>query len=417
MKSRTLSLVIASIVVLFASWASAQECFGDWQGLPSGAGVTFSQITYSYSGSNGFPSGAGQITVNAQQLASYTGMSSGFINVVGDAGWLVIDLPVLQGLPTMSTTFSLSVANGTRVTDLEAFVCYSPDPVSQAPRYNNSLSYTDFSVGSTSYNADITGAPPPPLIGFTFPGGQTYFSCQNNHQNVQAANNQCVPASVANNFQWLQDTYNIGVPDMNIPGLRDAQNANSIVGHIDMDSWSCDGIAGRWADLSNGALSGRLDGHGVPAYYHLIGAMQYLSDNNIQLNLKHQGLSFGCFGFNFSGAQNYALGNEVSIGQGAVVQPDFIYNELAAGRAVEWWVAGGWGAHAEDIICAGRILGVPFVIRISDHLQTDQDPGDNQGTDSLDFSLLWQLNPNNPPTLATGLLSGSFVPVVITQGP
>jgi len=203
---------------------------------------------------------------------------------------------------------------------------------------------------------------------------------------------------------------------MNIPGLRDAQNLNSIVGHLDMDMWSCDQPAGRWANLVNGAQSGRLQGHGIAPYFQLAGALQYLNDNNIQLNLKHQGLSSGCLGFGFSGAINYGLGNQTSIGQGTIVQPSFIYNEIAAGRAVEWGWQSSSSGHAEDVICAGMILGVPFVARVSDHLQTDHDPGDNQGTGFVDFSLLSQPT-GQQPILVGGIGSGATVVSVITQGP
>ncbi len=434
MESKMLLSLVATTVVLFifASAAFGQECFGDIQGLPPNEGVTFSQVSYLFSGSDGQPSGTGQIDINIPKLTAYTGMNSGYINVVDDAGWVVQNLPVLSGFPypDMSTTFNLNVGHGTLVTDLEAYVCYSPDAVPQAPRYNNPLDYSDFPVAEVGYDADLTSEPAPPPIGFTFPGGQTYFSCQDSYQNVQAANNQCAPAAVANGLSWLLG----GAVDPNTPGLRDTTAAPTLVGSLDMAMNSLkgpfvlpppcieNGIAGRWADLAGknglfGDIEGRKSGMPVAAYWGLRGYMDYLSAKGVMgLTLKHQGYAPSCDGTVFDGGVNFAFAGLTSLGQGQTVQPDFLYNEISAGRAVEWGWSGSAGGHAEEVICAGRILGLPFVARVSDHLQTDQDPADNQGTEFIDFSFLVP-STSGQPVLTGGLGSGAVVTTVLTQGP
>src|SRR5271169_3900564 len=70
-----------------------------------------------------------------------------------------------------------------------------------------------FPVESAQYSLGGVGQqslPPPaspPATPVVFPGGLFSFAYQANHQNVETADNQCSPASVANNFTWLNTTY------------------------------------------------------------------------------------------------------------------------------------------------------------------------------------------------------------------
>lgn len=175
--------------------------------------------------------------------------------------------------------------------------------------------------------------------------------------------------------------------------------------------------AGRWA------LS-RIQGAGVPSITQLQDSMQYLSGNNIaNLTLKHQGVSpFQCDAFN--GGQNVVWAGLTSNGQGAKVDPTFIFNEIQAGSAFEYdgvWYnrLGPSGGHAMDIIGAGTTNEIPWIAYVSDHLQTDQDPGDQLGTRYIDYSYIVPSNqtPNQQPILVYGAMNGALAVAVMTQHP
>ena len=52
----------------------------------------------------------------------------------------------------------------------------------------------------------------------------------------------------------------------------------------------------------------------------------------------------------------------------------------------------GGGGHRVELVGGGTILGIPFVLHMSDYLQTDQDPADSKGTDRIDFSFLYDID-------------------------
>jgi hypothetical protein len=412
MKTKALSLLVSPIIALsiFASAAFGQSCSSD-EGmlLGPGQGISLSQITFAFDDeSNTEPSASGQADVNVPQLTTATLLSSGFINIVTAAGWVGQNLPILPGYPysDISTRFNLTVDPGTVVPSLNAAICYSPDPFSTAP--------TDppnqiFPVGSTTYNAQgkcpgntegaacgIKTDPPPPAIEIKFLGGLFSFFYQPNHPNLQAADNQCAPAAFANNFTWLKTTYGTAIPDPNVVGLRNIQNKNALVGKLDMTFWSgpdyppadpkdpCGKVAGRYADMTQG-LFGRLDGCAVTSYWETIGSMTYLISNNLTLKYYHQGTSG-----RFDGTQNIVLGSLSSIGKGQYVDPQFIFNEIKDGAAIEGGFQYDEGGHEVSIVGAGSILGAPFILYVSDHEQTPVDLTDTQGAGDVDFSYLCQ---------------------------
>ena len=431
MKNR-LSLLAAMILAsfIFASTASAQDCAS--QGgiiVAPDQGVNFSQISYSFEDAVAAHSSTGQVDVNAPQLITL--MSSGYINVVTEAGWVTQNLPLLPGFydkygyEDITTTFNLNVQSGTPVSSLNATVCYSSQPLIQITSSN----FDSFAVGLAGNNAEglsdlnlnIVPAPPP-IAGMDFdPQGLNQFVMQPNHENVQTAFMQCGPAAFANNFSWLRTTYGIPIPDPNIKGLRNWQ-PRSLVGQMDMNMQSYRTLYGRcYGDVVGRWAINRAVGTGVPVVSQVLGSMQYLKQNGIVgLTLKHQGLSpFQCDGF--TGAQNYTWVGLTSTGQGTKVDPNFIFNEVSAGSAVEydavWYNRLGQplGGHVMDIIGAGSTAGRPWIQYVSDHLQTNQDPTDRLGTLQVDFSYLQPTQ--GQPKLVGGQLSGALAVAVITQHP
>ena len=404
MKRRMSSLFVATIIAMFTFTPAV---FGQTCSVvvPDDNGVALSQITFLFHVSGIEPSATGEVDVNVPELIAKTGMSSGFINIVtSGTGWVVQNLPILPSYPykDISTRFNLSVSPGTKVSSLIAAVCYSSGPLMDAPTGGTFLSYL---VGSIGYNAQgrcpgdykdtgclITADPSPPAISIKFPGGLLYAAYQTFHENVQAADNQCVPAAVANNFTWLKTIYGTPIPDANDPGLRNIQKNEKgnipLVGNLDMTMWSQDEIAGRYANVTDGS-QGRVQGNAVDAYYQALGYMTYLQGHNIlNLTLEHQGTSG-----QFTGANNYIFGKLTTTGQGAIVDPTYIIDQISGGSAVSGGIDyPGGGGHEVSIIGAGTILGAPFILYVSDHLQTPNDPTDTMGTGEIDASFLCQPN-------------------------
>ena len=232
---------------------------------------------------------------------------------------------------------------------------------------------------------------------------------------------QCGPAAFANNFAWLKTFWGVPIPDNNIKGLRNWV-PGSLVGQMDMNIQSFRGLYGRCiADVVGRLAWSREAGIGVPVISQVLGSMQYLNKNGINnLTLKHQGLSpFQCDGF--TGARNYNWVGLTSTGQGVKVDPNFIFNEVQANSAVEYDAVlfNGFGeaagGHVMDIIGAGTTNGKPWIMYVSDHLQTNVDHYDQFGTTSVDFSYLRTTAAQ--PLIVGGPQNGTYIVAVITQHP
>lgn len=404
MKKRTLSFLIATTLVMFVfPIAGFGQCVRGSQGIPDGSGVALAQVTWSFDGASGDGvSGTGQVDVNVRALIAYAQqvqqpLSDGFVNIVtkddmGQVRWVVENLPILPGYPyaDISTMFFLN--DGAEIDHIAAGVCYSKDPLTAPPI----LLFSPFGVGSREFNAggkrgDVTVAPQPPPFNVAFPAPFDFLlkaKFQPGHSNAQGTNletavNQCAPASMANNFTWLKNTFGTAIPDLNNIGLRNTV-ANSLVGKLDMTHWSDPGTASArrpyCGTVVGRAARNRLDGCAVNSIWWLKGYMLYLNRNNIALTLQHQGND----GLGFTGA-NVTVGALTSTGRGNIVQPKFIYDEIANNSAVEYGDShAGGGGHAMDVIAAGSVLGAPFILYVSDHNQRN----DTDGTQYIDASFL-----------------------------
>ncbi len=339
-----------------------------------GQGVSLHQVSYNWDTSPDPNSAVGEIEVDNATLAASTGQSSGFINVgITSLGWVVQNLPVIAGDPdpNIVTKFELPTSDGTPISTLQADVEYSVAPVS-------TFSFgagTTYNVDSTTYNGSGKGATPasgpqsPPLPStVVFGGGPAFTICyQGAHSNVQAADNQCGPASVANSLDWLRTTQGLPVPDPNVQGLRD--NA-SLVGKLDL------------AMNRGDATTTRRSGPGVRDNAFLTGKLTYLANNNLgnRVVVNHQARNDeGVGGTDFTAAGLTSHGN------GAAPTAAFIQQEVCAGEDVELgFIYANGSGHWVDLTGAGSILGVPWITYKSDHNQAS----DTLGTTKTDFSFL-----------------------------
>ena len=144
-RSRLRALALPG-AMLFVPWI----CYGQ--------GVSFSQENWSFPGASGDgPASTGQIDVNIGQLISATGMNSGFLNVTTSAGWVVQNLPILQGFnyQDVSTTFNLNVPSGT----VDASPLNAAVEFTSMPQTGDALSpSSNFCVGQEGFDAEGQGA-------------------------------------------------------------------------------------------------------------------------------------------------------------------------------------------------------------------------------------------------------------------
>jgi len=339
-----------------------------------GEGVTLQQVDYNWDTSPDVDSTTGELDVDIPTLTSATGITSGFLNVGTSLGWVVQNLPVDatdDPYAEITTQFDLSQTDGSAVTTESADVEFSSSPVTSFSTGSTQM----FSVGDVGYDGSGKGAtavsgtetaPAPGVVSFV--GGPAFTFCfQANHPNIEAADNQCGPASVANSLTWLKTTYGLAIPDNNVQGLCDT---TSLVGKLDTLMNRCAGPPTRRA------------GPTVRDNAFLTGKLQYLANNNLgsKVVVKHQARNDeGVGGGDFMAAGLTSHGN------GAAPTSSFILSEVCAGEDVELgFIYARGGGHWVEITGAGSILGVPWITYVSDHDQTN----DANGTGKVDFSFL-----------------------------
>lgn len=279
--------------------------------------------------------------------------SSGYLNVTTapgtDSGWVVRNLPIdhSSGYPGLSTIFNLGNVPGVPVTQISAYVGFSPTPQSSFP----GLSLSPYPVGRLPHNAQGIDQmrPAPPAVPvdarvIQFNGGATSLAWQTGHPNIEQETNQCFPASVANSLQWLKLADGTPVPDPHRPGILD----NSLVGKLD--------------------TSMKRVAHQVPTYRggHT-GKLDYIGNAGLRLflSVRHK---------NVPGTAILPNNNVTSSGVTSVVNnnanlslPDWAISEVQRGSDVELGFA--WdngGAHIVDLIGGGYIAGVPWVAWVHD---------------------------------------------------
>ncbi len=366
-----------------------------------GEGVSFGQMDFLWPSAETLNSDTGQIDVDIAFLQTATSLSSGYLNVATDAGWVVQNLPVLSGFPypSISSNFGLGSTVGDDVTSLTATVDFSAAPVTAfAPAPS-----TVFAVGDVGYDAQgkgaaVPAAPPAPVapaagvVAFQL-GGLVQVVAQPNHTLVQTAHNQCGPAAVASSLQYLEDTFGVSVPHDHVSGLLGVP-ANSLVGQLDT-------AMGR-------AATSRADGDAVLDLVYVEGKLSYLDNNGLEgLIVKHQDDEFG--------DMNVTVAGVTSHGRGKVPTAEFIIQELLHGEDVEMGFSyKTGGGHWVEVVGAGYILGVPWVAHRSDSLQTSSDPTDTMGIDGTDFSFLVDTDMDGLLNLVYGKADAN-VDIVVTQ--
>ena len=371
------------ILVLSFSLIAAQEAPSET--VKPGQGVVFEQVDFVFPKAQVPDSSWGRILADAYTLTESTGILRGYLNVYTNEGWVIDNLLVdINGSNSTAAYFTLGLAAPEDVSILSAHVDFSPIPLSEFKDSQRS----DFEVGSFQWNAqgvgddNVTeiGPPPPPRSTppvLLFSALADDVECvQSDVENVQAAVNQCVPMSVANSLQFLENATGIVVLHDHEIGLRDD---DSLVGQLDekMDRFVPDPLD-------------RTRGGGLSVEDWLEGKFEYLVENlTATLKHKHQGRGFGSIpdgDFEHMGISSEDNGDTVTW--------EFICNEICEGEDVELAYSHSTGGHAVRVVGCGNTGGKEWIMYAHDALQSNDTAGletvkvnvedlDNDGTLNL----------------------------------
>lgn len=363
-----------------------------------GQGITFQQVDFTFDLAPLPDSDVGEIQVEIVELQLASGLASGYVNVETFVGWSVQNLPIFPDYPypTISVNFDLGTIPGIDdLSELDAFVDYSPTPTLEfagGPFRTWPIGEVEFNAGGENGPVGFVASPDPPGTVSFQASGIVEAKFQPSHPLLQTAHNQCLPAAVATSLQWLDDNHlSFDVPDAFLPGLGTDANADgeaddgTLVGQLDLE------MGRNSTSRTNGSPTGTEDG--------LRGKLRYLGNRGLadDLDVKHMGFLGGGdvteFVFTPTG-----LVTATSTGLGDTVTFDRLYQEICDGEDVELgFLYEGGGGHRVEVLGAGRILGVPFVVHQSDYKQSNRDnlppPAgdgipDNEGLDRADFSFL-----------------------------
>jgi hypothetical protein len=318
-------------------------------------GVVFEQVDFIFPEAQIFDSSWGRILADASTLTESTGISRGYLNVYTNEGWVIDNLPVdINGSNSTAAYFTLGLDDPEDVSILNAHVDFSTIPLLAFSDGQRS----DFEVGSFQALADDVEC------------------VQSDVENVQAAVNQCVPMSVANSLQFLENATGIVVPHDHEIGLR---GDDSLVGQLDekMDRFVPD-------------PADRTRGGGLSVEDWLKGKFEYLVENlTATLKHKHQGRGFGSI--SDGDFEHMGISSEDNC---ATVTWEFICNEICEGEDVELAYSHSTGGHAVRVVGCGNTGGKEWIMYAHDALQSDDTAGletvkvnvedlDNDGTLNL----------------------------------
>lgn len=333
--------------------------------LNSGHGIRIYQINY-LSGSPQANSNTGLLDIDLIALRSATVMEQGYINMMVGGSWEVRNLKVKKEseypYSHISTPFNLGVETGTDVSELNASISISAIPLTEF----SSVSLATFAVDSIDYaiggvpDHPFSAPPSPPTLENALFGNPTNTDAitQFDHPNIEAAANQCMPASIANSLQYLEDTTGLEIPHEHKMGLK---GDDSLVGQLDTHTGRT--VTDRRSNEENSGTWG------------LQGKLSYLATNGLQDRVVTTHMGNG----DYAGDQNVNVtvdGKTASAtGSGTSIDFSTLLNAMKEGQDCELVYAWPGGAHAVDAVAAGTTNGEPWIVHGSDIDQSSDSKG------------------------------------------
>ena len=350
---------LASILALaFPALAAAQTA-----SIPPAGGIKFEQITFQFERAQQQNSAWARAVADLELLTRTARMQRGYVNIRTDQGWVVqnweIDIAEtrLRETPSSAPVFYFRLFEGEPriLTGVPAVVEMSRAPLPtfvREPQLIHPVTFHFFNAeGAGRLPTTAIPAPPEPDQVTPAPEGRTFSHILPNLSNVEAAQNQCFPMSVANSLQYLEDRFGLPVPDAHRPGLR---GDDTLVGVLDSAS-------GRTA-------STRAMGDGVWYVPMFEGKFSYLEDEGLEDALihRHQGVGHGGTGNQFAPG-NFTSDGQTSTSNGAAVTWDWMCERIKEGCDIELVytrhdAAGAIvGAHAVRVYGCGMTLDKPWI--------------------------------------------------------
>ncbi|VUT27854.1 MAG: hypothetical protein SYNGOMJ08_00406 [Candidatus Syntrophoarchaeum sp. GoM_oil] len=366
MKERIAILIVITAICIMGLvlTASAEE-------------VTFSQVDFVFTNANVPNSDWGRIEVDVAECTANQGLDEGYLNIYTDGGWVVQNLFIdnASGMDNDTMYFDLGVPLGTDVTSLSAYLEFTADPL---VTFGDGLR-SNYDVDTVYYNAEgigtlLTSAVPRPMPPLVFdPTGETWDFTKPNKkgENVQTADCQCFPMSIANSLQYLENRYGLPVPHDHKIGLK---GDNSLVGKLDT---ACDR-----------SVINRTHGDGVWFDDMLEGKFKYLNETGLADKLvhRHQGYGYGSGALPIGDFTKHGItSKDESVG--GKVTFEWICEQLKKCEDVEVVIqyenkttGSITGGHAVRVFGCGKTNGVPYLRYKHDRNQTSQgDPNDEIG--------------------------------------
>jgi len=357
--------------------------------ITQGQGVNFYKVTLAFEDETVSDSGVGQIGVNFLTLRYVTGIESGYLNVSINGKWIFKNFRVAPEneylYPSVASSFFLDNNTDTQISSYVSYTSSPTDSFSIGAEATYQL--TDYTTHIGTDNSDQTGllTSTNELLTMVSSSGQrsnndnrntvtttsgnNWSTVQYDHPNIEAAQNQCMTASVANSLQYLEDTTTFEVPNNNVAGLK---GDNSLVGQLDT-----------FADRN---VTSRRAGSGLMEHKLLTGKLSYLISHGLENQIKtvywgSSDLYNDSTSNTVSASVNVNGEMKTSSAQrgGTDVNFNDIKNQIQNGADCEliydWYrVEGGVlkvkGAHAVDIYAVGETNGKQWIDVLSDMNQS-----------------------------------------------
>ncbi len=351
-------LVLLGLFVVFENISFAKDTV-----LSAGQGVKFYQVDFPAENNTEI----GIFNINLLKVRQVTGKSFGYINASLGNEWVIRNLPVFPEnqypYAQLSTQFNLNSPAGQDVSSLNASVVFS-ETVQQNFNPQTPTTFTvmpqNISIGGRGETTGSSGSVRSSHVTFTdvlfAKPSKSKAIIELDHPNIEAANNQCYPASIANSLQFLEDTTGLKVPHNNVAGLK---GDNSLVGQLDT--------------FMQRGVTNRRNGKPVADTIGLRGKLQYLAANNLhdKISTRHWGRVIA------SGTVKGSSGGRTarSSFQNAKLSFDDLFKAMQNGEDCELAYSTPSGGHAIDLVAIGETNGEKWLMHSSDQIQSSDTKG------------------------------------------
>jgi hypothetical protein len=373
--------------------------------IPPNHGLTVSQLNFA----DGTNSMIGRFEINYDDFNVWYGFTNGFVNIADASNrWVGMNIPIfdhlISDITNITTWFPiLNATNGFQMPNMNLYVEFDAAPATNFPPANNVK--TNFPVQSGTINIGgvgtnrVTGYPGLTTVSnLVNAAGVSNVLIQLGHPNIEAADNQCAPMSVANSLEYLRINHGLSIPPSlaHVPGIT--TNIPGVVTNITPSLTNS--LVAELEKAMRRIVFNRTNGYGE---WPLDGKMKFLAQLGLTNNvhIEHAGMGTNTIGTNtfingantagtpLDGSQNYNASGTTSYGTSPTVSWDWIRDQLRKGKDVELcfaWTnaAGQLCMHYVEVIGVATINGVNVILHVSDQDQSN----DTNGTGTVQIDIM-----------------------------